>query len=303
MPPTVRARCSGSKRIAGPYGHDLLLHHYESVLLIAGGTGVTYIVPFLHDLVRRARNLHLGGTTPLVTSRLTFVWSIRNAGDLSSIESELANALHYAPPGFLDLQVYVTSGTARIPLSTLHDSTVSLDYTATNDSHAWSEGEKLSGGIGLPVVNYRLDSPQEILLPTVVRPQRSDSLPSFHLADSPALAPATPSAPTVAAFDPSSTAAHPSILAPSAPLGPSPASSTHNALPIPTLHGRPRVRDLLAATIARTPRAGSVAVATCGPTALTDEVGAACSDAIDPAKVFRGEHRVNVMLHAETFGW
>lgn len=105
------------------------------------------------------------------------------------------------------------------------------------------------------------------------------------------------------------------------------ASTTSSALESvvsPILTGRPRVRDILADVVAQTPRSGSVVVATCGPVGLTDEVGAACSDMIDPGKVSRGENRLNIvswhlanppargqpdpfrpaqMLRSEVFGW
>ncbi|GAA5950413.1 hypothetical protein JCM10213_003569, partial [Rhodosporidiobolus nylandii] len=63
----------------GPYGHRFLVHRYESVLLVTGGTGVTFALPLMLDLVRRARNKHLGGTKPLITERVSFIWVVRSA--------------------------------------------------------------------------------------------------------------------------------------------------------------------------------------------------------------------------------
>lgn len=64
----------------GPYGKDPLAHHYETVLLITGGTGVAYAMPILIDLVRRARSKEMGGIKPLVTTRVTFLWTVRDEG-------------------------------------------------------------------------------------------------------------------------------------------------------------------------------------------------------------------------------
>lgn len=75
-------------------------------------------------------------------------------------------------------------------------------------------------------------------------------------------------------------------------------STSLDSVVIPLHTGRPRIRDIVADVVAQTPRAGSVAVGTCGPVALTDEVGAACSDRIDPGKVSRGEHRLNIVSPA-----
>lgn len=66
--------------LEGSYGHDPLAHHFESVLLIAGGSGVSYIASILLDLVRRARNRELGGSKPMVTTKVTWVWTIREEG-------------------------------------------------------------------------------------------------------------------------------------------------------------------------------------------------------------------------------
>jgi ferric-chelate reductase len=66
--------------LEGPYGHDPLAHHYESVVLFVGGSGVSFAVPILLDLVRRARNRELGGSKPMVTTRVTWVWTIQEEG-------------------------------------------------------------------------------------------------------------------------------------------------------------------------------------------------------------------------------
>jgi hypothetical protein len=78
------------------------------------------------------------------------------------------------------------------------------------------------------------------------------------------------------------------------PLTPLVPSGPHQAV-IPTFYSRCRVRDTLAQVIQDTIHAGSVSVGTCGPPTLANEVGNACSDAIQPGKVWRGEHRVNMV--------
>lgn len=69
--------------LEGPYGQDPLAHHYESVVLFVGGSGVSFAVPILLDLIRRARNRDLGGSKPMVTTRVTWVWTIREEGELA----------------------------------------------------------------------------------------------------------------------------------------------------------------------------------------------------------------------------
>lgn len=82
---------------------------------------------------------------------------------------------------------------------------------------------------------------------------------------------------------------------PSAPSFASTTLAPSSAIPIPLIHSRARIRDILAGVIAATTYSGSVVCATCGPGPLVEEVGNACADAIRPRKVWEGEHRVNVV--------
>lgn len=66
--------------IDGPYGGvegDLTL--YEHVILIAGGTGITFVKPVLEWLL-----LQMQYTTTR-TSTIEVVWSVRSAGELFSL--------------------------------------------------------------------------------------------------------------------------------------------------------------------------------------------------------------------------
>ncbi|BGP09389.1 ferric-chelate reductase Frp1 [Rhodotorula toruloides] len=275
--------------VEGPYGHDLLLHRYESVLLITGGTGVTFALSCLLDLVRRARNRHLGGTKPLVTSRVTFVWSVRNSGDVNCIAQELREAIHYAPPGFLDVQIYITSAGRNLEV---------VDTTASSRSGSSSSMLKR-----VPT-SATLSIEKEVLRPHISNRSTETLIPrydqphaiTFSRSIYDDLARSPPPAPTSIDFlDQVPLLSHTTNT--------STTSTSLDSVVIPLHTGRPRIRDIVADVVAQTPRAGSVAVGTCGPVALTDEVGAACSDRIDPGKVSRGEHRLNIMLHSEVFGW
>ncbi|GAA5972154.1 hypothetical protein JCM11641_002519 [Rhodosporidiobolus odoratus] len=289
----------------GPYGHHLLLHRYESALFITGGTGVTFALPPMLDLVRRARNRHLGGIKPFVTTKVTFVWVIRNPSDVELIGDDLREALFYAPPGFLDVQVYYTAGGSRpstIGSNTAHlfplESASSIEKveigTATRVVLSSASSETLSRKPGLPPV---LDLPRPPpVLDLQLPPPSSENTPP------PASSPIPPPITGFSSATPNP-APHPPCLTPGGSAFSNTSTLTIKSTLIPTVPGRPRVRDILAEVIAKTPRSGSVAVGTCGPIALTDDVGAACSDAIDVSKVLRGEHRVNVMLHSEVFGW
>ncbi|BGP17665.1 ferric-chelate reductase Frp1 [Rhodosporidiobolus nylandii] len=256
---------------ARPYGHRFLVHRYESVLLVTGGTGVTFALPLMLDLVRRARNKHLGGTKPLITERVSFIWVVRSAGDVELIGDELREALVYAPPGFLDLQVYITSGSGA-PTKAI-DSRVQLPHLGYSQSNN-SQLKDVEPRVMLSSASTE----------TLETQRRSPSILDFRSSFARACAHA-------------SARAHldrrlftPSTIPIDSPV-------------FPVNHGRPPVRDILADVVARTPTSGSVAVGTCGPVPLKDDVGAACSDTIDVSRVLRGEHRVNITLHSEVFGW
>lgn len=59
--------------IEGPYGHSANLHNYESVLLIAGGTGISAVLPYMEEhMYRQANGL------PLRTRQIDLLLTSRN---------------------------------------------------------------------------------------------------------------------------------------------------------------------------------------------------------------------------------
>ncbi|ORY41817.1 hypothetical protein BCR35DRAFT_336414 [Leucosporidium creatinivorum] len=352
--------------LEGPYGHDPLAHHYESVVLFVGGSGVSFAVPILLDLVRRARNRDLGGSKPMVTSRVTWVWTIREEEQIEWVADSLRDAIYYAPrwlprargsPSVIDctfereltlrrVQIYVTGPSRGFSESNLNavgfgGSTLPRTDTFISTSSYRSD---ISGVYPLPASNedgYEEKEGERAAHSSSSTPFLGDAghqpPTEVPLPSSSSFATSTSTYSTLHSSRPPSTSAptttaehgHPSYLLPgdassappARPLTPPfpDASSSHrnstitsgthlthlpsSSIPIPLIHSRARIRDILAAVISATTYSGSVLCGTCGPSALTDEVGNACADAIRPRKVWEGEHRVNVTLHAETFGW
>lgn len=63
----------------GPYGGSSVdLGDYESALLVAGGSGATFTLGILDDIV--ARCVKLGRRNGEKTRRIEFVWCIRSFG-------------------------------------------------------------------------------------------------------------------------------------------------------------------------------------------------------------------------------
>jgi len=63
----------------GPYGGSTVdIGEYESVLLVAGGSGATFTLGLLDDVVGRVVNLNRKGGER--TKRIEFVWCIKSYG-------------------------------------------------------------------------------------------------------------------------------------------------------------------------------------------------------------------------------
>ncbi|GAB1524896.1 ferric-chelate reductase Frp1 [Rhizoctonia solani] len=89
--------------IDGPYGAPPRLSHYTTSILIAGGSGVSYTISLLLDLVRQVKS----GNG--VARRVLFVWVVRNSSHVDWVDNLLQQALQDCPPALqLNLNIYVT---------------------------------------------------------------------------------------------------------------------------------------------------------------------------------------------------
>jgi ferric-chelate reductase len=85
----------------GPYGERITrdLPNDTNVLCIAGGTGITYVLPVLMDLAARPRNRD---------RRVALVWVIRHKKDLDWVAPELGALTREAKNLGLGIHIYVT---------------------------------------------------------------------------------------------------------------------------------------------------------------------------------------------------
>ncbi|KAJ3896621.1 ferric reductase NAD binding domain-containing protein [Lentinula edodes] len=89
--------------IDGPYGcsHNSNLH--DTIVLIAGGTGVSHTLPILLDTIEGVLN----GKS--ACKRVTFIWCIRDFRNINWISSVLAKALSITPDSLkVDVRIFVT---------------------------------------------------------------------------------------------------------------------------------------------------------------------------------------------------
>lgn len=84
----------------GPYGEDHILHLTPevNVLCVAGGTGITYVLPALLWLVRQA---------PSPGRRIALVWAVRRLQDTEWVRREL-DMIYDAKSHGIDVTIHVT---------------------------------------------------------------------------------------------------------------------------------------------------------------------------------------------------
>lgn len=104
--PQVRALVT----LSGPYSPTSIdLGEYENVLLFAGGSGLTFTLSLLDDIVGRCARLNRRGGE--VTRRIEFDWCIRSFGAIqwfAGYMQQIAEAAASRPDLDLHISIYVT---------------------------------------------------------------------------------------------------------------------------------------------------------------------------------------------------
>ncbi|KAH7920823.1 iron reductase [Leucogyrophana mollusca] len=90
----------------GPYGGSSVdLGRYESALLVSGGSGVTFALGLLDDIVGRC--VKLGRSGGEVTRRIEFAWCIRSFGHINWFAPMLVDIANTAAGTSLDLHISI----------------------------------------------------------------------------------------------------------------------------------------------------------------------------------------------------
>ncbi|KAI0049652.1 hypothetical protein FA95DRAFT_1488950 [Auriscalpium vulgare] len=98
--------------VDGPYGCPPSLASFSTCVLISGGSGVSYTLPLLLNAVRNA-NL-----SQALTTKVVFVWAVRDAGHLDWISKVLVEAIASAPTWFtIEARVYMTGAAPTLPVT------------------------------------------------------------------------------------------------------------------------------------------------------------------------------------------
>ena len=129
--------------IDGPYGGpERDPGSFDTVVLVAGGVGVTFTLPILKDLVRRAQD-----QAKLRCSKFLFVWTVRQENSLEWILSDLEMCVT-AEKAF-QAELYVTAGPSQKPrgasLSDTLPQQISIDYRRPSLPKILSEAAENEG--------------------------------------------------------------------------------------------------------------------------------------------------------------
>ncbi|KAG0652140.1 Ferric cupric reductase transmembrane component 7 [Hyphodiscus hymeniophilus] len=131
--------------IEGPYGgHDRQMElAYEHVILVAGGSGVTSVLPLLVDLSRKI------GRERTVLKEIRLIWAVRNKHAIEWVRDQLQEALD-AAPGAVTIVYYITSENGPSETSSLRINDIERGAQVVADekivlvhdkSHGFGEGK------------------------------------------------------------------------------------------------------------------------------------------------------------------
>ncbi|MCJ1456026.1 hypothetical protein MMC28_006383 [Mycoblastus sanguinarius] len=96
--------------IDGPYGgmrRDLA--SFDTVILFAGGSGITAIVSQLLDLIKKMRD------TKAVTKHVYLVWALKRPETMEWFKEEIRICREFAPPETVHCQFFITAAKRKIP--------------------------------------------------------------------------------------------------------------------------------------------------------------------------------------------
>lgn len=103
----IKANDSHSVRLDGPYGgllqHEGMHRLYDHVILVAGGGGISAMLPWLTDLASHIQNIK----EPRRVQKVNLIWCIRHASAKTWVADELRDCLRLAGKS-IHVDVYVT---------------------------------------------------------------------------------------------------------------------------------------------------------------------------------------------------
>ncbi|EAW08820.1 ferric reductase family protein [Aspergillus clavatus NRRL 1] len=300
--------------IDGPYGTIRPLTQFDSVVLLAGGMGATFVIPLLRDIVAgwKTECLQSSGASGkatrsrlVATKRIRFVWVVKSRAQLSWFETQIQSVLsdvkecQRVQPDLIreiDVSIYITCDekleqlpqkTACLPPQS--QPTESPKIIETRNDKSWEKDN-----VSIRSISGTSSSEQATgCLPgggccCTAAVEDEDEITEHKCTCSGHSAAARPSEPA---------AATPSAAADEKPK---PESSSQSQ-PLNLLSGRPQPRTIIRKVLEKAE--GESAVVVCGPEGLSDDVRRSVVYLSDERAVHKGTGAQGIYLHVETFGW
>ncbi|KAH6630757.1 ferric reductase like transmembrane component-domain-containing protein [Chaetomium sp. MPI-SDFR-AT-0129] len=120
--------------LQGPYGQGTLtgLTPNTNILCVAGGTGITYVLPVLTRLVRG----------PVVTDRkVELIWAVKRKQDLQWVEPELDELRRLGAAHGLRVRIFVTANVLPLPAAEAESESKEIKITTGDEGRAESEDD------------------------------------------------------------------------------------------------------------------------------------------------------------------
>ncbi|KAB8218384.1 ferric reductase NAD binding domain-containing protein [Aspergillus novoparasiticus] len=305
--------------IDGPYGKMRPLRQFDSVVLLAGGMGVTFVIPCLRDIVSRWKMECLGDKeqskksprlTP--TKRIRFVWVIKSRAQLSWFETQLQSVLsdveecRRAQPDTnreIELSIYVTCDEKLEPQP---QPAQTLCSQAQPESTIVGTRQDTNSIEPAAVTDEKRSKKDDVSIHSISKVSSGDSTPQNGCLPGGGCCCTT----AIEDEDNSSITEHncscSGHAATSQAPGPEPEKLDVKAAPIkvpelPMFSGRPQPRTIIRKVLEKAE--GESAVVVCGPQGLSDDVRRSVVYLSDERAVHKGTGAQGIYLHAEKFGW
>ena len=298
--------------IDGPYGSMRTLRQFDSVVLLAGGMGATFMMPCLRDIVaawKTEASQRSKSTRLAAVRRVRFIWVIRSLSQLICFETQLQSALadvaecQHSQPDIcrdLDISIYVTSDEELEPPATLHAPMTHQNQSTAPTIVETGDHEKMvmKDDGSVRSVSESSDPSRAYQTQKCYCSAQADEKNQNTECTCSGTIPITalPSPPPPPAAN---SAKHTSATEKRTCLAAS-ASSRAHPTGLNILSGRPHPRTAISQVRGRAE--GEIAVAVCGPRGLSDDVRRSVVALSDARGMSRGTQQ-GIYLHVEMFGW
>ncbi|KAJ6113344.1 hypothetical protein N7523_006661 [Penicillium sp. IBT 18751x] len=309
---TVPNERSRTVFIEGPYGSIRNLRQFDSVVLVAGGMGATFVTPLLRDIVAAWKEESLSEKQKAIsqprrstaTNRVRFVWVIKSRSQLSLFERQLQSVLadveecRRVQPGFskgIDISIYITCDEKLEPPTTQQITPLISQGTADPQTTEFNEKKEV---IETDYVSVRSISGESSTSSPTAAIGRG-CLPNGgccctkQIEDEDAISTCvcTCSGPAPTSLEPKTNGDKPTNIDTSASF-----DSMANFV-----SGRPYPRAIIRKVLEKAE--GESAVVVCGPHGLADDVRRSVVYLSDERAVHKGTGAQGIYLHVENFGW